>query len=565
MLSRKDFLGKFGENAGEMPKYPYHDPSNKDLPRSLQKTSTGINPYTGTWGDAQLMHLLRRTLFGVKLSDFNYFKSKSMVQTVNEILTLPLNPPPPPLNNYGYNAGMEDPNVPNGETWVNAAMNPNVNGARIQSLKYWWAGLLLNQDRSIREKMTLFWHNHFSTECYNVQDAVLSYKHHAMLRNSCLGNFKDLVRQVSIDPAMLIYLNGDKNTNTAPDENYARELQELFTVGKDLLAHYTEEDVKQAARVLTGWRVNRLTQQSVFDASKHDTGNKTFSAFYNNTVVTGRSGANAGSDELNDLLTMIFNQQEVAKYICRKIYRYFVYYLIDESVETNVIVPLANVFRNNNYDIKPVIDTLLKSEHFYDALNMGCMIKTPMDHIIGLARQSNLVYPDPTNVQQVYGHWQMTQQYGVILSQDIGDPPNVAGWPAYYESPQYSELWINSDSLPKRNSLCDILIYAGYTRFGYKIMIDVNAFAAQFNNPSDPNQLLDQIILLLYPADLSFATKTFIKTSFLLSGQSTDSYWSDAWNAYVASPSDPVKKAAVSSRLQALLKYLCGQAEYHLI
>jgi uncharacterized protein (DUF1800 family) len=208
---------------------------------------------------------------------------------------------------------------------------------------------------------------------------------------------------------LVAMFKANQNTKTAPDENYARELQELFTIGKNLSSHYTEEDVKQAAKVLTGWRTNRTTITSFFDSPKHDTGNKTFSAFYNNTVITGKTGANAGIDELNDLLNMIFQQQEVAKYIVRKIYRFFVYYIIDESVETNVIVPLANVFRNNNYEIKPVIETLLKSEHFHDPLNSGCMIKAPIDHVIGLARQTNLVFPDNSDIQKQYNHWYLVR------------------------------------------------------------------------------------------------------------------------------------------------------------
>lgn len=563
-ISRKDFLEFKTPTEPVLKNDTYVDPSNKDLPRHLQKTSTGVNTYTGTFGDAQLMHLLRRTMFGVKKQDLDYFRGKTMVQVVDELLTLPSNPPPPPLNHYGYNAAMADPDVPNGTTWVNAPNNPLLNGARIQSLKFWWAGLCLNQDRSIREKMTLFWHNHFATEAITVQDSRFSYRHVALLRSMCLGNFKEFVKQITIDPAMLIYLNGDKNTKTAPDENYGRELQELFTVGKDLPNHYTEDDVKAAARVLTGWRNNRLTSTSFFDVTKHDTGNKTFSAFYNNTVITGRSNSTAGLDELNDLLNMIFAQQEVAKYICRKLYRFFVYYVIDESVENNVIVPLANLFRTSNYDIKPVIDKLLKSEHFYDSLNMGCMIKAPLDHVMGMARQMNIQYPDPSNVQQLYGHWQMAQQYALVLSQDLGDPPNVAGWPAYYEDPQYYELWINSDSLPKRNSLADYLVYIGYTRFGYKVMIDAPVFASQFSTPADPNALINQLTALVYPMDPSATIKSYLKTTFLLSGQASDSYWTDAWNAYAAAPTDAAKKAAVNSRLQALLKYMFGQAEYQL-
>jgi hypothetical protein len=261
---------------------------------------------------------------------------------------------------------------------------------------------------------------------------------------------------------------------------------------------------------------------------------------------------------------MIFSHQEVAKHICRKLYRYFVYYLIDESVETNVITPIANLFIASNYEIKPVIETLLKSEHFYDPLNFACMIKPPLDHLVGLARQTNLVFPSQSNVQQSYGHWQTVQQYAIALSQDLGDPPNVAGWPAYYEDPQFYEIWINSDSLPKRNSACDGLIYIGSVKNGFKLMIDCIAFATQFANPENPNLLLDQILTLLYPMAISIDSKTFMKNSFLLSGQTSDYYWTDAWNTYLLDTNNVANKAAINTRLQALLKYVMGQAEYQL-
>lgn len=566
-LNRKSFLKEAAiaalSDKQEVPEIPYVDPSNKTLPRSLQKTSSGIGPYTGVWGETQVYHLLRRTLFGVTKSDIDFFKTKTMNEAVNLLLTVPTTAPSPPLNHYSNNANQADAEVPYGQTWVNAAVNFNIEGSRIASFKAWWMGLIVNQEKNIREKMTLFWHNLLATETSVFNDSRYIYKHHALLRANALGNYKDLVKQVTIDPFMLRYLNGYLNTKTAPDENFARELQELFTVGKDLAVHYTEEDVKQAARVLTGWRDNRTGISSFFDNTKHDTGNKTFSSFYNNTVITGRTGT-AGANELDDLLNMIFAVEEVSKYIVRKLYRYFVYYIIDENVEAQVIVPLAQVFRTNNYNIKPVLETLFKSEHFYDTLNMGCMIKPPVEHIAGTARLFNLVYPDGSNVQQLYTHWLFTQQYATLIGQDLGDPPNVAGWPAYWQEPQYYEMWINSDSLPKRNQFCDYLLYVGYPRQSFTLKFNTIAFAQQFSNPSNPNTLISDITKLIFPVDISQTSKDSIKVSFLLSGQSSDHYWTDVWNTYIANPNDINNKSMVESRLQGLMKHLLGLAEYQL-
>ncbi len=565
-FSRRSFLSDAASallnDKGQLPETEYKDPSNKTLPDDLTLTSTGLNEYAGAWTETQVMHLVRRCLFGVTKDDIAFFKAKTMSEAVDYLLTIPATPPSPPLNHYG--SVVNDPEVPVGQTWINAAANGNLEGARRQSLKAWWLGLCVNQERNLREKMTLFWHNHFATESNIVQDSRYLYKHHALLRANCLGNFKDLVKQITIDPAMLVYLNGEDNTKTAPDENYGRELQELFTVGKDLAQHYTEDDVKAAARVLTGWRNNRTGINSYFDSTRHDTTNKQFSSFYNNTTITGRSGTNAGMDELNDLMNMIFAQEEVSKYICRKIYRYFIYYIIDESIELQVIEPLAAHFRTTNYDIKAVMAKLLKSEHFYDALNMGCVIKQPVDFVAGCARLMNLQYPGPSNVQQQYSHWLYTQQYTAVIGQDLGDPPNVAGWPAYYEDPQYYELWINSDSLPKRNLLNDAMLYTGYNRFGFKLIYDVIAFADQFGTPSDPDLLLNDILALCHPVSLSQTSKDSIKVSFLLSGQSSNHYWTDAWNTYKNNPSDTTAKATVTTRLQAMMKYIFGLAEFQL-
>ncbi|MES2882410.1 MAG: DUF1800 family protein, partial [Bacteroidota bacterium] len=359
-----------------------------------QRTQSGINPYNGAWTDNEVQHLLKRTMFGSTKTDIDYFKTRTVSQAVDELInpTAPL--PAPPLNDY--TASMADPAVPAGQTWVNAPTNDGtLNSLRRQSFKKWWTGLMINQDRSIREKITLFWANHFGTETNDIGNAHWAYWHHQLLRQQSLGNYKTLLKAVTIDAGMLRYLNGYLNTNSAPDENYARELQELFTIGKDGvtgMAPYTEDDVKKAARVLTGWRINGTTFASYFDATRHDSTAKTFSSFYNNTTIAGRTGA-AGANETDDLLTMIFAKNDVAKYFCRKLYRWFVYYKIDSATETNVIEPLANIFRNNNYDIKPVLSALLKSENFFDVLNQGCIIKSPADHVVGSLREFGVAFP----------------------------------------------------------------------------------------------------------------------------------------------------------------------------
>ena len=276
------------------------------MPQTPQSSPLGLNTYQGPWLPQQVKHLLNRTLFGAKIADINYFSTKTVVQAVDELLNVPATQPSPPLNDY-TTTNVIDPNVPLGSTWVNDnAVDGTLNFYRILSYKKWLISNWVGQERNIRERLTVFWSNHFGTETDGISYPTMVYKHHQILRTNCIGNYKQMLRAVTTDPGMLRYLNGYLNTKTAPDENFARELQELFTVGKDGGAKYSENDVKNAAKVLTGWRID-ANFNAVFDSTRHDTTNKTFSAFYNNTTITGKTGAN-GANETDELLNMIFQK-----------------------------------------------------------------------------------------------------------------------------------------------------------------------------------------------------------------------------------------------------------------
>ncbi len=171
-INRKQFFQNLASEAlteKELPIYPYKDPSNTKVPNSLRKTSTGINPYQGTWTETEIKHLCRRTLFGVSRADIDFFRTKTMAQAVDAILNTPTTDPTPPVNHYSANTNFPDAEVALGQTWVNANENGLLSGARRTSFKAWWMGLMINQERNIREKMTLFWHHHFATESSIIQ------------------------------------------------------------------------------------------------------------------------------------------------------------------------------------------------------------------------------------------------------------------------------------------------------------------------------------------------------------------------------------------------------------
>lgn len=536
--------------------------ANAALPKRAA-VAAGVEPYPGAWNRTQAQHLLRRTLFGLSQPDVDKALSLDATTAVDALLDLPAAAPPPPLV-----VSATETAIPVGQTWIDAAYDGNLNGERGRSLQHWWMGLLLNQGFSIREKMTLFWHNHFAAELRDVGDAHMMHIELAMLRANALGNFKDLVRKITLDPAMLRYLNGNTNTKANPNENYGRELQELFTIGKgpEISAgnytNYTEEDVKAAARVLTGWRDLRDTRAAEFRPTQHDTGDKTFSSAYGGAVITGRAGVD-GAKEVDDLIDLIFAQAETARFICRKLYRWFVYYAIDAATEKNVIEPMADLLRKGNWEVKPVVALLLKSAHFHDVLNQGCFIKTPLDLVAGTLRTLGTVLPDAADVVRQYAMWKGIEAQSAAMQMELGMPPNVAGWPAYYQDPIFYQAWISSDTLPRRVQFTEKCVSAKGFQVGAQYAFsDVIAFAKRTSKPGELIPFLTELSETLFPIPLTAKQIEYLQ-GILLDGAPTYE-WGDEWGAYTDAPNDPAKRAVVETRLRALLKSMMAMAEYQL-
>ena len=200
----------------------------------------------------------------------------------------------------------------------------------------------------------------------------------------------------------------------------------------------------------------------------------------------------------------------------RKLYRWFVYYLIDTHVESDVIQPLATLLAQNDFDVAPVLRALFSSEHFFDVLNVGCLIKSPLDFTVGLCRQMQVGFPPASNVAVQYGMWNYLNSLTNVQQQQLGDPPNVAGWAAYYQTPQFHELWINAVTLPRRNQVTDLFIGNGYTRNGAKIVIDPVALAQTLPaaTASDCNLLIDEFVRLMVPIELTANQVAFLKSRF---------------------------------------------------
>ncbi len=252
---------------------------------------------------------------------------------------------------------------------------------------------------------------------------------------------------------------------------------------------------------------------------------KNFSAFYNNTVIAGQSGA-AGENELDQLLNMIFAQSETAKHIVRRLYMFFVYYKIDAGVESNVIEPLAQELISNNFEILPVLQTLFKSEHFYDMAHMSCHIKSPYDFAMGFIRE--LEAPMPANEPDLQMALHKLNLFTGQMGMELHNIQQVAGWIAYYQTPGFHENWINASTLSARidfsKQFLNGLNYGGPSN----LKLDILSFVSTFTNPSDPNALVQEACTRLYSYDISQNGRDFLKSFLLAGGPGADSYWVQA-------------------------------------
>jgi uncharacterized protein (DUF1800 family) len=287
----------------------------------------------------------------------------------------------------------------------------------LKNLNITWLNLMVNSEQQLREKMALFWHGHFASRNINIlyQQQLLD-----IIRQNALANFGDLLREVSKSASMINFLNNNQNKKGHPNENFAREVMELFTMGR---GNYTENDIKEAARAFTGWGA-ALSGEFAFRKNQHDDGQKT---------VLGKSGNFDGDDVLNILL----EHKQTANYITRKIYRYFVNDVPDEGH----ITWLADRFYHSHYDIQDLMKDIFTSDWFYDAKNIGCRIKSPVELIVGIRR----TLPMKLENEQV----QLLLQR--LLGQILFYPPNVAGWPG-------GKNWIDSSSLMFRLRIPQLIV-----------------------------------------------------------------------------------------------------------
>ncbi len=519
-----------------------------------------LNPYQGQWTFGDAAHLLRRTTFGPTYLAIKEAESQGLDATMEQLLMdTPL--PPLPINYYFE----DDPTTAIGETWVHKAHDRtirNLNTSRKVSLNGWQMGLFNEGGVSIREKMVLFWHNHFVTS--DVELAAYNFQYLDTLRRNALGNFRTFAEEITVAPSMLRYLNGNENTREAPNENYARELLELFTIGKGNTVGsgdyttFTEEDVVALAKSLTGWqsRDNDGVASGVFRTNRHDNTDKQLSHRFDNVVIS-----NGGAEEYKQVIDIVLQQYETARYISKRLHIWFVGADIDADIEANIIDPMAALIRDNNYELKPAIKALLTSEYFYQASIRGCMVNHPIDFLFKLVNTFEVALPN--NIERKYRAWVEIHRAAQDLDMTILVHPSVAGWKAFHQAPQYYDVWANSVSLPQREKIINTLLDGLSTGGQRVIQIDPLAVISKLENPLEPDDLIKDLANTLFPNPISEGQITFLK-EILIPGL-PDYEWTVEYSDYISDPDSEDKRIGVENKLKALFSTMLKMPENYLI
>ncbi len=366
-------------------------------------------------------HLLNRTSFAASVDDINAFAALTREQAADRLLawtgTKVGTPAPGWVNNFESPRRVRGMNEAERKAFQREQFEKGV------ELRGWWLTEMLTTPSPLTEKMVLFWHNHFVSSLRKVRSPSLMYRQNLLLRQHALGYFGDMLHEVSKDPAMVVYLDNASNRKGQPNENFAREVMELFTLGE---GNYGEQDIKEAARAFTGWGIDPASGEFVFRRQAHDEDVKT---------VLGRSG-NFDGDAVLDILLA---QPQTAEFIVAKLWREFV----SPNPDPVEVTRIARVFRDHRYDIQVALRALLVSDAFYAPQHRATLVKSPIDLIVGTLRQFRFATGEVAPFQ-----FALRQ-----LGQDLFAPPNVKGWPG-------GEAWINSATLLTRKQLLERLFRA---------------------------------------------------------------------------------------------------------
>ena len=524
--------------------------------------------YNGVFGVKQKKHLLNRCLVGYAERHLKDLDNLTLDQAIDLLFTR--HDLGEPVNNYyedlspqQYESIYNNSDVAPGEPFLSQSYvrdnNPDeISGReRHDAIASWMYSSIYHQPTSIEWKLFLFLHNLTPVQDFGRHKTRYAYL--KLVYEGGFRNYRDYIYDLTLDPTMLEYLNLQASQKDTPDENYAREVQELFTVGKRPFADFTEEDVREAARLLVGWYFDWDQTMYTegwepvvgFNEYNHDTGNKQFSEFYNDTFIAGRSGS-GGREELDEFLDMIFATEKCAIYLSRRLYQFFVYPVVSDYAEEQIIKPLAEVMRNSNYSLAETLKVLLSSEYFFAEEFYNAMISSPPDFTFKVMKGLSILEGDLVKwnentyvsyFEEDLGQFDQkfitsdTRSYFFFrhmgwrtnqLGMEIHNPPNVSGWPAFYQDPIYDLYWINSVTIKARKEFTESMTRWGmWLEDGVHLRFNLESFINSFNNPYELDSIISQLADRFLGAEIPEEALLRIRKS-VLGEELNENYWTQA-------------------------------------
>lgn len=534
-----------------------------------------IAPKTNVLGYDNAAHLLKRATYSINKDLIEAYALKTPQQALDDLFIFSAAVPSRPI---------DDANNIYIPTYYEPTFAASI-GTNIGINIVFWIQYHALTSPTIQYKLFNWLHTLF-VGSISAMNFPLIFDYIELLRYHTNGSLQDLATRMTRNALMLVYLDNRWNTAASPNQNYAREFLELFTILKgpqiapDHYTTYTEHDVQQAARVLTGFTLNmdsihvtnRLQNvdpvtkipQGIINVAAHDSGNKTFSAAFNNTVIQGSNTQAGIEQELVEFVEMVFNQPETAKNYCRRMYRYFVSSKITPEIETDIITPLAATMMANDYNIVPVVKQLLCSQHFYDEDDsiigdevIGALIKSPLDLTLQMFSIFEIPLPNYTTNAASINAFFNQRVWSVCFQSSFPwlRPVNVNGYPGYSDPINYDRNWVTTSSLRLRYALTISLLIAGYTHHGHTYRLNTHTFvrdSGHFSNPANADILLQEFYDLLFTATPQGARHTYFREA-LLGGLSVIN-WQMDWNAYIDTSNHTAVKIALDRLVNAMVK-----------
>ena len=582
-----------------------------------------LPPFDGILGVTRAAHLLRRSAFGATKQQIDQFALLTPQQAIALLFRNDLPDPPLPID------------TATGETFIGVPLtDANSGGRELENFFLRWsvgqmlsAGVVDEMQISfaVRERITLFMHTHFTARRSVINNARSLYFQNTLFRAFSFDrfgddtvSFRELTKKISVDNAMLRFLDGRDNVEGNPNENYARELMELYSIGRGLegtlppitdpgdYINFTEEDVQAAARVFSGFTteldftvldpetgIPRGATRGAPQAPQHDNGVKQFSDRFGNATISpdpllvgfnGQATEESALDEISQFVDLLYAREETARNICRRIYRFFVYHSIPQDLDDTIIANMAQTFIDNGFKIQPVLEDLFQSQHFYDGDptrdddNFGGIIKSPIDLVVGTMRFFDISIPDYVNETEAF--YELTGnalRWSDRMGMDFYQPFEVAGYSAYHQFPVYNRNWISTNFLAQRYNFIQQTVQAMMPMpEPGMIAVDVLDFVRNtvpVGVAENARSLIMELVRYLLPvssnltfeetddnADLTSERLNFFRIAFLFSPQidsDPETVWTFRYN-------NPVDDEVVSNQLQSLFNALLQTPEYQL-